>query len=263
MIALRCIKFTVEPSINGIIWGKLWTTINFDKSNFLTINISSYRVIGAMVRNEPKLIIDCGFENDMMSREVDDTAKQIEFSFAANRQHREPFVMHLCNLNRYVSGFFLPDQAWWWALRFMNLFWLLICRDSCGMLYTQECQRWAHQACRCICMKRTIVTYSQRNKSCCCRRTRPIYSRSMTRANITCLAGMLSVVATYRCWWPKQSSWSLQRPEYHLNCIDQCSATTIQCQWIDWYEFCWMLNVALAGIKRSITSLVDFWNKWR
>lgn len=64
-----------------------------------------------MVRNEPKLIIDCGFENDMMSREVYDTAKEIVTSFGENRQHREPFVMHLCNLNRYVSGFFLPDQG--------------------------------------------------------------------------------------------------------------------------------------------------------
>lgn len=56
-----------------------------------------------MALNEPKLIFDCGFEQQMSTRDIVDTTKQITRSFGINRRHSMPFVMHLCNIEQSVS----------------------------------------------------------------------------------------------------------------------------------------------------------------
>lgn len=55
-----------------------------------------------MIFDQQELIFDCGFENEMTSREVDQTAKELAKSFHQNRSHRTPFIMHLYNLNTTV-----------------------------------------------------------------------------------------------------------------------------------------------------------------
>lgn len=45
------------------------------------------------------LIFDCSFDNFMRPQDASDTAKQLTYGFSANRNHREPFDIHICNAN--------------------------------------------------------------------------------------------------------------------------------------------------------------------
>lgn len=56
-----------------------------------------------MLPGEQKLIFDCGFENEMSGREIHDIVQGLVKSFAKNRDHQSPFIMHFCNINTNVS----------------------------------------------------------------------------------------------------------------------------------------------------------------
>ncbi|KAF7286145.1 hypothetical protein GWI33_007393 [Rhynchophorus ferrugineus] len=49
---------------------------------------------------EQKLVIDCGYDQDMTSRENRNCAKQLMFLFAENRMHSDPFDIHYANYNK-------------------------------------------------------------------------------------------------------------------------------------------------------------------
>ncbi|EZA52426.1 hypothetical protein DMN91_012076 [Ooceraea biroi] len=49
---------------------------------------------------EPKIVIDCGYEENMNYREVHNCAKQLQMSFAANRAHVSPLHLHFCCLKK-------------------------------------------------------------------------------------------------------------------------------------------------------------------
>lgn len=50
--------------------------------------------------NKPPLIFDCGFCDTMTKLEIGDTAKQLKYAFSENRLSLQPFVMHLCNVDK-------------------------------------------------------------------------------------------------------------------------------------------------------------------
>lgn len=58
-----------------------------------------------MWTNPPKLIFDCSFEHFMNSREIKDTARQLQHAILDNRNHIDPFSLHLYNLNPNVRRF--------------------------------------------------------------------------------------------------------------------------------------------------------------
>lgn len=45
------------------------------------------------------VVIDCSYEKHMVFRETLNAAKQLTFVFGDNRIHKEPFNIHLCNVN--------------------------------------------------------------------------------------------------------------------------------------------------------------------
>lgn len=53
-----------------------------------------------MLLNEQPLIFDCGFADTMNKFETRDAVRQFKHSFSFNRIHRQPFVLHLCNVDR-------------------------------------------------------------------------------------------------------------------------------------------------------------------
>lgn len=62
-----------------------------------------------MILDAPPLIFDCGFCDAMTKWEIQDAARQLKYAFSINRDHRKPFVMHLCNVKR--------DSYLWQALK--------------------------------------------------------------------------------------------------------------------------------------------------
>lgn len=52
-------------------------------------------------------VIDCSYEEHMVSREILNAAKQMTFVFGDNRIHREPFNLHLCNVD--LNGQFMKQ----------------------------------------------------------------------------------------------------------------------------------------------------------
>lgn len=46
------------------------------------------------------VVIDCSYEEHMVSREILNAAKQMTFVFGDNRLHKEPFNLHLCNVSK-------------------------------------------------------------------------------------------------------------------------------------------------------------------
>lgn len=76
----------------------------------LSLWFNIFRAFGAMARNEPKIIVDCGFEHALTTQDILLTSKQIVRSFGENRRHCMPFVMHLCNLQPNVRQFGNPNS---------------------------------------------------------------------------------------------------------------------------------------------------------
>lgn len=58
-----------------------------------------------MELDQQRLVFDCSFDNAMTSREIQETAQQLSRVYSRNRDHLEPYVLHLCNLNRSVRHF--------------------------------------------------------------------------------------------------------------------------------------------------------------
>ncbi|XP_019874521.2 mitochondrial ribonuclease P protein 1 homolog [Aethina tumida] len=46
-----------------------------------------------------KIVIDCGYDQNMSNRENTNTAKQLLFCFADNRLHSDPYDLHFCNFH--------------------------------------------------------------------------------------------------------------------------------------------------------------------
>jgi len=49
---------------------------------------------------EPKVVFDCGYEDNMVNREIHNCAKQLQIAFAANRTHVAPLHQYFCNLKK-------------------------------------------------------------------------------------------------------------------------------------------------------------------
>lgn len=76
--------------------------IVFKPNSLIVLNV--FRLFHQMILDQQELIFDCGFENEMTSREVDQTAKELAQSFHRIRSHSTPFIMHLYNLNPTVKS---------------------------------------------------------------------------------------------------------------------------------------------------------------
>lgn len=62
--------------------------------------LQNLRLARAAMLNEPKLIFDCGFNHTMSPREQINTAKQLSLVLDENRDSRQPFILHFCNLSK-------------------------------------------------------------------------------------------------------------------------------------------------------------------
>lgn len=49
---------------------------------------------------EPKMVLDCGYEDHMTRMENHNCAKQLTLAFAINRNHINPMSLYFCNLNK-------------------------------------------------------------------------------------------------------------------------------------------------------------------
>ncbi|XP_072940880.1 mitochondrial ribonuclease P protein 1 homolog [Epargyreus clarus] len=61
-------------------------------------NFDNYRSLQSMRYGQP-LIIDCSYEEHMVRREIVNAAVQVTLLFGDNRIHKDPFDVHLCNVN--------------------------------------------------------------------------------------------------------------------------------------------------------------------
>ncbi|VEN35621.1 unnamed protein product [Callosobruchus maculatus] len=61
-------------------------------------NLYNSRLIQAITYGQ-KLVVDCGYDQNMTNRENFNCAKQLMLLFAENRMHKEPFDIHFCNAN--------------------------------------------------------------------------------------------------------------------------------------------------------------------
>lgn len=52
---------------------------------------------------EPKLVLDCSYDDYMTKREAISAAKQLMYCFAENRLHDQPFDLYFCNANMSAS----------------------------------------------------------------------------------------------------------------------------------------------------------------
>jgi ribonuclease P protein 1 len=47
---------------------------------------------------EPNIVFDCGYEDNMVYREIHNCAKQLQIAFSINRIHASPMHQYFCNL---------------------------------------------------------------------------------------------------------------------------------------------------------------------
>ncbi|XP_032529017.2 mitochondrial ribonuclease P protein 1 homolog isoform X1 [Danaus plexippus] len=66
----------------------------------------NYRALLAMIHGQ-SVVIDCSYEENMVWRETMNAAKQMTFVFGDNRIHKQPFNLHLCNVN--LNGEFMKQ----------------------------------------------------------------------------------------------------------------------------------------------------------
>lgn len=59
------------------------------------------------MRYGQNVVIDCSYEEHMVWREITNAAKQMTFVFGDNRIHKDPFNMHMCNVN--LNGDFMKQ----------------------------------------------------------------------------------------------------------------------------------------------------------
>ncbi|XP_063990012.1 mitochondrial ribonuclease P protein 1 homolog [Diachasmimorpha longicaudata] len=60
--------------------------------------LGNWRLLKAMMWGQ-KLVMDCGYEHEMTRMERKNCARQMMLTWAANRDHIEPFDIHFCNFN--------------------------------------------------------------------------------------------------------------------------------------------------------------------
>lgn len=58
----------------------------------------TFRALQALMLSQP-IIIDCSYEKHMVHKELLNAAKQLTYVFGDNRIHKDPFGIHLCNVN--------------------------------------------------------------------------------------------------------------------------------------------------------------------
>ncbi|KAI8428717.1 hypothetical protein MSG28_007415 [Choristoneura fumiferana] len=66
-------------------------------------NFDNYRALQAIMHGQP-IVVDCSYEGNMIYREAVNAAKQMTFVFGDNRIHKDPFDVHMCNVN--MRGYF-------------------------------------------------------------------------------------------------------------------------------------------------------------
>ncbi|XP_055387521.1 mitochondrial ribonuclease P protein 1 homolog [Condylostylus longicornis] len=98
-IAERRARLTEENQQNEhIIYGIGHTTFLLRVYDTTINNWQNNKLINAM-KFGSKIVLDCGFDDNMNKREASNTAKQLMLLFADNRIHDDPFDLHFCNVN--------------------------------------------------------------------------------------------------------------------------------------------------------------------
>ncbi|CAH2989270.1 unnamed protein product [Chilo suppressalis] len=66
--------------------------------HLMSLASRNQRTLQAILHGQ-KVVIDCSYEEHMVYRETVNAAKQMTFVFADNKIHKDPFDIHLCNVN--------------------------------------------------------------------------------------------------------------------------------------------------------------------
>ncbi|CAH0695293.1 unnamed protein product [Spodoptera exigua] len=67
----------------------------------------NYRALQALTYGQ-SVVIDCSYEDNMVYKEALNAAKQLTYVFGDNRIHKEPFNLHMCNVN--MGGHFMKQM---------------------------------------------------------------------------------------------------------------------------------------------------------
>ncbi|CAH1639790.1 unnamed protein product [Spodoptera littoralis] len=67
----------------------------------------NYRALQALTYGQ-SVVIDCSYEDYMVYKEALNAAKQLTYVFGDNRIHKEPFNLHMCNVN--MGGQFMKQM---------------------------------------------------------------------------------------------------------------------------------------------------------
>ncbi|KAF9801597.1 hypothetical protein SFRURICE_015091 [Spodoptera frugiperda] len=67
----------------------------------------NYRALQALTYGQ-SVVIDCSYEDYMVYKEAVNAAKQLTYVFGDNRIHKEPFNLHMCNVN--MGGHFMKQM---------------------------------------------------------------------------------------------------------------------------------------------------------
>ncbi|XP_046962857.1 mitochondrial ribonuclease P protein 1 homolog [Vanessa cardui] len=86
----------------GIKYQSLFLRIRDQSINYF----DNYRALQAMTYGQ-SVVIDCSYEEHMVRREITNAAKQMTFVFGDNRIHKDPFNLHICNVN--MKGEFMKQ----------------------------------------------------------------------------------------------------------------------------------------------------------
>ncbi|CAH2102371.1 unnamed protein product [Euphydryas editha] len=91
-----------DDLLYGIQYQSLFLRIRDQSIN----SFDNYRALQAMMYGQ-SVIIDCSYEEHMVWRETVNAAKQTTFVFGDNRIHKDPFNLHMCNVN--MQGEFMKQ----------------------------------------------------------------------------------------------------------------------------------------------------------
>ncbi|XP_053619065.1 mitochondrial ribonuclease P protein 1 homolog isoform X2 [Plodia interpunctella] len=83
-----------DDLLYGIKYRSLFLRIRDQSIN----NFDNYKALLAITHGQ-QVILDCSYEEHMVHREILNAAKQMTFVFGDNRMHKDPFDLHLCNVN--------------------------------------------------------------------------------------------------------------------------------------------------------------------
>ncbi|KAL4712695.1 hypothetical protein ACJJTC_007992 [Scirpophaga incertulas] len=88
------IKEYADDLLYGIKHQSLFLRIRDQSIN----NFDNYKSLQSIQYGQP-IIIDCSYEQHMVYRENVNAAKQMTFMFGDNRMHKDPYNIHMCNVN--------------------------------------------------------------------------------------------------------------------------------------------------------------------